>query len=108
DRAAPDWKALLDRPHLFAVDDVPRLELAAVAAGTRVHLHVGADKRRPFDVADLESFDVFAEILVWNVEHPGVRRVRRRLPILCAWRRRAQLANHLAGLRRFLRHRLGP
>src|SRR6185436_2586023 len=103
DRAAPDREILLDRPHLLARDRIPRAELAAISAGTRAHLGVGADVRRAGDIAGLGNEGVLAEILMWDIEQLRPWRPGARLPVLGARRRGADIAQHRADSRIFLR-----
>src|SRR5881398_1094003 len=52
-RGTPDWQIFWNLPHLAVVESVPCSECAAIAAGTCIHLHVGADIRRTSDVVRL-------------------------------------------------------
>src|SRR4051812_8113863 len=54
DHAAPDREVLFDRPALARVLHIPSTELAAIAAGSRLHLDVRADVRRARDVIGLD------------------------------------------------------
>ena len=73
-----------------------------MTAGPRVHPRVGPDVGCAGDVARLHAFEIHAEILVRNVEETRARRPRRRLPVLGAGGRRADLSHDLAELRLLL------
>ena len=95
-RAAPDREFLCDRPHLGALDRVPGHELAAIPAGSGIHVDRRADIGRAGDVADLAGLEVHAEVLVRHVEQLGARRPRGRLPVLRAGRGRTDVLDRLA------------
>ncbi len=102
--AAPGGEELLDLPARLVRRQIPGGEEAAVAAGAGVHPDVGADERRAGDVVRLHPLEVHAQVVVRHVEQPGARREGGRLPVLGARRRRADLADGLAGAGRLRRH----
>src|SRR5690606_33601767 len=70
DCAAPHGKLLFDRPDFLTGADVPSCEFAAVTAGPRLHMHVGADEGGARDIADLRLDDIHAEIVVRQIDEP--------------------------------------
>ena len=106
DGAAPHRQFFRNAPYLLVVDDIPCEELAALATGAGVHLHVGADVGRSLDVAHLEAFHVHAKVLMRHVQKAGTRRVRRWLPILGARRGRTDFPHDFSGDRLFRLHQL--
>src|SRR5213078_419512 len=66
-RARPDRELLFQAPDLRAANRIPRVELAAMAAGARVHLDVRSDERRYLDVVRLHALFVLAEVVVRDV-----------------------------------------
>ena len=102
--AAHRHELLLDRPDLLAGDRIPGHELAPVAAGRGVALHLHAVVRRAGDVRLRVVGDVHADVEDAGVDEPGARRERRRLPVLAADVGRADVRQLDVRLRLHLRH----
>ena len=74
-----------------------------MTTGSRIHLDRCADVRRACDVTRRCRLLFLTEILVRNVDPSRALGVRRRLPVLCAGRRRTDIANDLADHRLLVR-----
>ena len=70
---APDREIFFDLPCGPLVHGVPRCNKTAVAAWARVEFIVAANIRRPRDVVRLDALYVHANILMWDIEEPGLR-----------------------------------
>src|ERR1700752_5400578 len=107
-RAAPQRQVLLDGPDRLSLSRIPGGELAAMAAGASLGDNLRTDERRASDVADGPALPIHAQVLMWYVHQAGRRRKRRRIPVLEAGRRRADVVYDSADLGELVRVHDGP